>query len=65
MGQAVSAAAHAAKTQAKDEGTKVGPAVSAAVHQAQREARDREAAAEDAEVGKSAETPTAPNTTRR
>jgi hypothetical protein len=51
MGQAVSAAAHTAKAQAKADGAKVGPAVSAAVHEAQRAARDREAEAENRETG--------------
>jgi len=43
MGQAVSAAAHGAKAEARAAGDKVGPAVSAAVHDAQRSFRDREA----------------------
>jgi hypothetical protein len=42
MGQAVSAAAHGAKAEARAAGEKVGPAVSAAVHEAQQSFRDRE-----------------------
>lgn len=42
-GQAVSAAAHQAKADARAAGTQVGAAVSGAVHKAQRTARDREA----------------------
>ncbi len=51
MGQAVSAAAHQAKADAKAAGIQVGPAVSAAVHEAQLAARDREAEDEDRETG--------------
>lgn len=51
MGQAVSAATHQAKAEAKAAGTQVGPAVSAAVHEAQQAFRDREAEAEDREIG--------------
>jgi hypothetical protein len=42
MGKSVSTAAHNAKTQAKDDGAKVGPAVSAAVHEAQDISRDHD-----------------------